>query len=100
MTRSEDRSELVKTSETSVDVAPASSLLRDIEILVIEIAQAERDLSALVTRARLDGASWKQVGAALGISAQAAHQRWSKLGPETHRRLQAEWVRKNDQKEN
>ncbi|KJC64479.1 hypothetical protein TZ00_08725 [Agreia bicolorata] len=90
----------MKTSETSVDVAPASSLLRDIEILVIEIAQAERDLSALVTRARLDGASWKQVGAALGISAQAAHQRWSKLGPETHRRLQAEWVRKNDQKEN
>jgi hypothetical protein len=90
----------MKTTQSSVILAPASSLLRSIEIRVIEIAQAERDLSSLVARARLEGASWREVGAALGVSAQAAHQRWSKLGPETHRRLQAEWVHKNDQKEN
>ncbi len=44
------------------------------------IPGARRDLEdrarELVVQARADGASWAQVGAALGMSKQAAHERY------------------------
>lgn len=43
--------------------------------------EARRAVDALtdraVTLARAEGATWKEIGAALGVSTQAAHKRWS-----------------------
>jgi hypothetical protein len=41
------------------------------------LAQAEHDLAHSVRQARRAGASWTHVGDALGVSRQAAQQRWS-----------------------
>ena len=44
------------------------------------LQERRRELFALerrlVMRARVGGASWKQVGAAIGVSGQAAHKRY------------------------
>ena len=39
-------------------------------------ADAERQLAQAAHAARDDGASWTQIGAALGLTRQAAQQRW------------------------
>lgn len=39
---------------------------------------AESDLERSIVRAVLDGASWQEVGAALGVSKQTAHNRYAK----------------------
>ena len=39
-------------------------------------AQAQRQLAAAVTRARIHGHSWTQIAATLGVSRQAAQQRF------------------------
>jgi hypothetical protein len=41
------------------------------------LAQAERQLTAAVRAARHAGASWTQIGAAVGLTRQAAQQRWA-----------------------
>lgn len=46
--------------------------LRALEVRRRELDDLERQL---VLRARVAGASWKQVGAAVGVSAQAAHKK-------------------------
>jgi hypothetical protein len=57
-------------------------VLDEIRRLGVRIATAERDLAKdkttldkLIQIARRQGASWAKIGEALGISAQAAHQR-------------------------
>ena len=42
---------------------------------------ADRKLFQLVGLARAEGASWAQIGAALGVSTQAAHQRYGPKRP-------------------
>lgn len=44
-----------------------------------EIADAHDRLEAAVRDARADGATWAQIGAAAGITRQAAHERWGHL---------------------
>jgi len=39
-------------------------------------AHSERQIADAVDRARRDGMSWKRIGAELGVSAQAAQQRY------------------------
>jgi hypothetical protein len=43
------------------------------------LRQAESELDAAVTNARAAGLSWAQIGAALGVSRQSAHERWGHL---------------------
>jgi len=50
--------------------------------LVVEIAEAQRMLTVFVDEARKNGATWVDIGEAAGISAQAAHQRWSVNKPD------------------
>lgn len=40
------------------------------------VATAEKDVAAAVVKARKNGRSWAMIGRSLGISAQAAHQRY------------------------
>lgn len=58
--------------------APASGAaeLREIARLVAAIAVSERLLRDTVTAARAAGCSWGKIAAALGVSPQAAHQRF------------------------
>lgn len=51
-------------------------LIRD----AIERAQCEQRIAQDVADARGAGLSWKKIGATLGISAQAAQQRYGSLG--------------------
>lgn len=44
-----------------------------------ELKQAEENLTQAVIRARHAGASWASIGQAIGISRQAAHERWGHL---------------------
>jgi len=68
--------ELVAQVETS---APQGSALRLLSLAVLgsrELTEAADDLVGhFVERARADGASWSEIGAAMGVSKQAAQQR-------------------------
>ena len=59
-----------------VEVQDAADL-RSIAILVDRLADDEADLRAAVAQARTNGKSWGQIGVALGVSRQAAHERFS-----------------------
>lgn len=50
--------------------------LRAITSLADTIHEAEAALASAVDRARHDGRSWSQIGTALGVSKQAAQQRY------------------------
>jgi len=41
-----------------------------------DVRDAERGLREVVAEARLQGASWSELGAVLGVSRQAAHERF------------------------
>ncbi|MCB0918863.1 MAG: hypothetical protein KDC39_09895 [Actinobacteria bacterium] len=84
MTRSLD--ELEKSAEAAraaldaLDTSPdptqdASDLRRISEILAVRVVQ-ERELAEAVTEARANGRSWVKIGLALGISRQAAQERF------------------------
>ncbi|RYU11591.1 Clp protease N-terminal domain-containing protein [Nocardioides iriomotensis] len=68
--------ELVAQVETS---APQGSALRLLSLAVLgsrELTEAADDLVGhFVERARAEGASWSEIGAAMGVSKQAAQQR-------------------------
>lgn len=51
--------------------------LRAIAVLVDRLAQDEEELRRLVLSARENGKSWGQIGIALGVTRQAAHERFS-----------------------
>jgi len=44
-----------------------------------ELRQAEANLDQAVAQARRAGASWASIGQTIGISRQAAHERWGHL---------------------
>jgi len=50
--------------------------LRAITSLAATIREADAALSGAVDRARRDGHTWSQIGTALGVSKQAAQQRF------------------------
>lgn len=50
--------------------------LRAITSLADTIHQAEAALAQAIERARRDGRSWSQIGTSLGVSKQAAQQRY------------------------
>ena len=55
-------------------IASRSSLYR-IETLTARIAKTETARQAAVAAAVAEGATWAEIGYALGVSAQAAHKR-------------------------
>lgn len=55
------------------------SLIR-LEQAQAAVKEAETQLREAVATARHHGASWEAVGQATGVSRQAAHERWAKLG--------------------
>jgi hypothetical protein len=55
---------------------PAAQLYQLI-VAARALAQAEHDVAEAIRQARQAGASWTHVGDALGVSRQAAQQRWS-----------------------
>jgi hypothetical protein len=58
------------------EVAVAEHLLRR---AALERARSERHVGEAVEAARLAGISWKRIGIELGISAQAAQQRYGTI---------------------
>jgi hypothetical protein len=56
---------------------PAIDVLDWVTDAEASVRQARRDLDAAVTRARTQGRSWTQIAARLGITRQAAQQRFS-----------------------
>jgi len=54
--------------------------------LVNEMAQAQRLLEKFVKDARKHGATWVEIGNAIGVTAQAACSRWSPTSEEATRR--------------
>ena len=53
--------------------------VRDVAAAVDRVQTAEEDLTAAVLRARRGGASWNHLALALGVSRQAARQRFAAL---------------------
>ena len=59
-----------------VDAIDAGGAVED---AVRSLRTAQANLDAAVRAARRRGLSWAKVGAAAGMTAQAAHERWSKI---------------------
>ncbi len=65
------------------DISPATHPAHDpagfraIRAACQQLKEAQRDLHQAVARARLAGDSWTPIGAALGTTRQAAHQRFN-----------------------
>lgn len=55
--------------------------LRDAQAAAREIERQQNEMFACVSGARRAGASWSEIGAAVGMSKQSAHERWGKLTP-------------------
>lgn len=63
---------MTRTAVGDDDARDPLEALRELELRRRELDDLERQL---VLRARVAGASWKQVGAAVGVSGQAAHKK-------------------------
>lgn len=61
----------------STPAAVVAQEVRDVATAVDRIQVAEEDLTAAVLRARRAGASWNHLALALGVSRQAARQRFA-----------------------
>lgn len=55
--------------------------LREAQAAKTELDRLQYELLATVSGARRAGASWSEIGSALGMTKQAAQQRWGKLTP-------------------
>ena len=56
----------------------AVALLNDVASKIDQVRRLERELTAVVAEAKREGASWRQLAEALGMTHQAAHQRFAK----------------------
>jgi hypothetical protein len=63
----------------AADAVSVDEVLGEIAVGVTMIADIRESLNRLVVMARQDGATWERIGAAAGVSRQAAHERWSKV---------------------
>ena len=65
-----------------------SAQVERVHRVAVRIGQAERELTLAVADARAAGVSWQGIGDALGITRQAAQQRFGKAsGPLALRRI-------------
>jgi hypothetical protein len=61
------------------EVAATETLMNSLSATNQERTQAETRMAELVVTARLRGVEWKRIGVALGVSTQAAQQRFGPL---------------------
>jgi hypothetical protein len=61
------------------------SALTKVEKVTARLRRVEEDRDVAVAAAVGEGCTWAEIGAALGVSAQAAHRRfrWVRVDPET-----------------
>jgi hypothetical protein len=64
------------------------SLLSKLAETAVQAEAATARLNEVAAAARAAGATWPEIGEAVGITSQAAHQRWSATGRERHREAQ------------
>lgn len=68
-----------------LDVNPSdardASHMRRIAAAAKNLTAADNELAAAVTAARAAGDTWAMIGTALGVSRQAAYQRFGKIAP-------------------
>ena len=62
--------------EWKAHIAPSEAIL-GVEAAAREYAQAGQRLDKTVAAAKAAGASWADIGRAVGISRQSAHERWA-----------------------
>ncbi|MGO1318412.1 MAG: AsnC family protein [Cellulomonadaceae bacterium] len=67
-------------TKTSIGPDELDPPLRALARVTREMRVLEREQYAHVMHARLQGASWHHIGAVLGVSKQAAHRRFARLG--------------------
>jgi len=75
----EARAALDALELTADDPTTDATDLRDISLLVEARASGERALVRAVVKARANGRSWAMIGLAMGVSRQAARDRFGKL---------------------
>lgn len=63
------------TNMHATDLKPAAPM-RELQAAVRARIEADQRIARAVTHARSEGWPWSDIGAALGMSAQAAHQRF------------------------
>jgi hypothetical protein len=64
---------------------PVEEHLQDLTEKHLKAQTLIGDMDRIVGQLRTEGASWAAIGRAVGITPQAAHQRWSSNGKEKHR---------------
>jgi hypothetical protein len=76
-TRARDKQgKAIKTTLTESEFKRLDALFQA-KALIVEMQQGQRLLDKFVLEARKHGATWTEIGDAVGISQQSAHQRWS-----------------------
>lgn len=68
-------------STTQTPTVPKAQALRWTRDAKSQLASAQAEILACVSHARRAGASWTEIGDALGMSKQAAQQKFGKLTP-------------------
>jgi hypothetical protein len=63
--------------EWKTHLAPLDAAVAGVKAAAHEYAQAGNRLDKTVTAAKAAGASWADIGRAVGISRQSAHERWA-----------------------
>jgi len=72
--RAEALDTLIIVSETVATAGDILDMIGAVRLVELAAAQARR---AIVTEARAEGRTWDEIGDALGVSRQAAHERFS-----------------------
>jgi hypothetical protein len=75
----EARAALDALETSAADPTTDATDLRDISLIVEGRASQERELERAVVKARANGRSWAMIGLAMGVSRQAARDRFGKL---------------------
>jgi len=73
------RAALDALETSATDPTTDATDLRDISLIVEGRASQERALERAVVKARANGRSWAMIGLAMGVSRQAARDRFGKL---------------------
>lgn len=83
------RRELEGWRPTRRDLFAATRALGAIERAVARISAQQEQLDKYVEIAKVNGASWDQIGKAAGMTAQGAHRRWTETAKQRDRQAKS-----------